>query len=173
MDRKGMCKRCYWIFCQCKNFKYKQQKKEEEDMKKKEDNISSYDLSIVKIGEVTNAVVYKCINLVTNKYVALKKIQLKKHEIVPSTTIHEISLMRELQHPNIVSLIYMNMNLECSNQIELVYEFLPMDLNKYMETLPHGQLLDTQLVKTYLHQIIQGFFCSSLSPFCHIKSFSS
>ena len=60
-------------------------------------------IKIEKIGEGTYGVVYKGKNKKTNKTVALKKIRLESEEEgVPSTAIREISLLKELQHPNIV-----------------------------------------------------------------------
>jgi serine/threonine protein kinase len=60
-------------------------------------------IKVEKIGEGTYGVVYKGRNKKTNRTVALKKIRLENEEEgVPSTAIREISLLRELQHPNIV-----------------------------------------------------------------------
>ena len=58
---------------------------------------------IEKIGEGTYGVVYKARNKLTGQLVALKKIRLENQEEgVPSTAIREISLLKELKHPNIV-----------------------------------------------------------------------
>lgn len=58
---------------------------------------------IEKIGEGTYGVVFKARNKKTGKLAALKKIRLdSEEEGVPSTAIREISLLKELQHPNIV-----------------------------------------------------------------------
>ncbi|XP_074710147.1 cyclin-dependent kinase 2 isoform X4 [Strix uralensis] len=58
---------------------------------------------VEKIGEGTYGVVYKARNKVTGEVVALKKIRLDTEtEGVPSTAIREISLLKELNHPNIV-----------------------------------------------------------------------
>lgn len=47
---------------------------------------------------------YKAKDRATNDYVALKKIRLEgEDEGVPSTALREISLLKELQHPNVVS----------------------------------------------------------------------
>lgn len=47
--------------------------------------------------------VYKAINTLTNEVVAIKKIRLEKEDDgVPSTAIREISLLKNLKHPNIV-----------------------------------------------------------------------
>ena len=60
---------------------------------------------IEKIGEGTYGVVFKGRNLKTDEIVAMKKIRLESEdEGVPSTAIREISLLKELQHPNIVCL---------------------------------------------------------------------
>ena len=55
------------------------------------------------LGEGTYGVVYKAKNRESGDIVALKKIRLEREdEGVPSTAIREISLLKELQHPNIV-----------------------------------------------------------------------
>lgn len=81
-------------------------------------------LKIEKIGEGTYGVVYKGKNKKTGKFVAMKKIRwgwsyFSYHRLkilfyrlgldsvdegVPSTAIREISLLKELRHPNIVAL---------------------------------------------------------------------
>jgi serine/threonine protein kinase len=56
-----------------------------------------------KLGEGTYGVVYKAKDRVTGKILALKKIRLdSEDEGVPSTSIREIALLKELNHPNIV-----------------------------------------------------------------------
>jgi len=121
--------------------------------------LSDY-VKVEKIGEGTYGVVYKGKNKITDQLVALKKIRLENDEEgVPSTAIREISLLRELQHPNIVALMDVLMQ---ENKLYLVFEYLSMDLKKYMETIkPHNKLIDSQLVKSYLHQITQGIL------YCH------
>uniref|UniRef100_M1CYE6 cyclin-dependent kinase n=1 Tax=Solanum tuberosum TaxID=4113 RepID=M1CYE6_SOLTU len=58
---------------------------------------------VEKIGEGTYGVVYKARDRVTNETIALKKIRLEQEdEGVPSTAIREISLLKEMQHANIV-----------------------------------------------------------------------
>ena len=52
----------------------------------------------------TYATVFKGRSRITNEIVALKEIHLDAEEGTPSTAIREISLMKELRHPNIVRL---------------------------------------------------------------------
>lgn len=55
------------------------------------------------IGEGTYGVVYKSLDLKTKKVVALKRIRLETEDDgIPSTALREISVLRELEHPNIV-----------------------------------------------------------------------
>lgn len=116
-------------------------------------------VKIEKIGEGTYGVVYKGKNKKTNRLVALKKIRLESEdEGVPSTAIREISLLKELQHANIVALEDVLMQ---ENKLYLVFEFLSMDLKRYMDTIPSGQYMDKMLVKSYTYQITQGIL------YCH------
>jgi serine/threonine protein kinase len=56
-----------------------------------------------KLGEGTYGVVYKAKHKQTGEIVAVKKIRLEKEDDgVPSTAIREISLLKNLKHPNIV-----------------------------------------------------------------------
>ena len=56
-----------------------------------------------KIGEGTYGVVYKAKDRMNGQIIALKRIRLEaEDEGIPSTAIREISLLKELRHPNIV-----------------------------------------------------------------------
>lgn len=114
---------------------------------------------IEKIGEGTYGVVYKGRNVVTGQIVAMKKIRLESEEEgIPSTAIREISLLKELKHPNIVSLEDVLME---ENRLYLIFEFLSMDLKKYMDSLPPEKPMDSELVRSYLYQITSAIL------FCH------
>ena len=84
-----------------------------------------------KLGEGTYGVVYKAQNLETGEFVAIKKIRLEKEDDgVPSTAIREISLLKNLNHPNVVELKEVLFSQE---QLYLVFEYLEYDLKKYMK----------------------------------------
>ncbi|XP_044738144.1 cyclin-dependent kinase 1 [Chrysoperla carnea] len=116
-------------------------------------------LKIEKIGEGTYGVVYKGKNKRTGQFVAMKKIRLESEdEGIPSTAIREISLLKELRHPNIVTLEDVLME---EARLYLIFEFLSMDLKKYMDSLGSGNMMDPELVKSYLFQITNAIL------FCH------
>lgn len=114
---------------------------------------------IEKIGEGTYGVVYKARHKKTNTIVALKKIRLENEdEGVPSTAMREISVLKELRHPNIVFLQDIDLS---ENRLYLVFEFLSMDLKRYMDNLPEDAFIDRPLLKSYLYQILEALI------FCH------
>ena len=62
---------------------------------------------------------------------ALKKIRLEHEEDgVPSTAIREIALLKEIKHPNIVTLKDV---VHSDNSLYLIFEYLEFDLRKYMK----------------------------------------
>ncbi|KAI8931514.1 hypothetical protein NX059_011174 [Plenodomus lindquistii] len=134
-----------------------------------------------KVGEGTYGVVYKARDLTTKdqRIVALKKIRLEaEDEGVPSTAIREISLLKEMNDPNIVRLL--NIVHADGHKLYLVMEFLDLDLKKYMEALPVSQggrgkalpegsglsgkvpVMDDKMVKKFMMQLSQGVrYCHS------------
>lgn len=89
----------------------------------------------------------------------MKKIRLESEdEGIPSTAIREISLLKELEHPNIVKLLQHVME---EPRLYLIFEFLSMDLKKHMDQLKTGECLPPDTVQSYLYQILQAIL------FCH------
>ena len=42
------------------------------------------------------------------------------------------------------------------NRLYLIFEFLTMDLKKYLDTaIPENEMMDKQLVKSYTYQLLQ------------------
>jgi len=111
-----------------------------------------------KIGEGTYGVVHKAKDTVTGEIVALKKIRLEtEDEGIPSTAIREISLLKELQHPNIVKLHDV---LHTENKLILVFEYLELDLKRILDSSKkfgnEALGLNIKTVKSYLKQLICG-----------------
>jgi cyclin-dependent kinase 1 len=78
------------------------QSNERQPLTKNISEIEKYE-KLEKLGEGTYGVVYKGKHKETGELVAIKKIRLEKEDDgVPSTAIREISLLKNLKHPNIV-----------------------------------------------------------------------
>ncbi|KAK2383647.1 Cell division control protein 2-B [Trifolium repens] len=114
---------------------------------------------VEKIGEGTYGVVYKARDRLTNETIALKKIRLEQEdEGVPSTAIREISLLKEMQHRNIVRLRDV---VHSEKRLYLVFEYLDLDLKKYMDSTPEFSK-DPRQIKMFLYQILCGIaYCHS------------
>jgi cyclin-dependent kinase len=80
-------------------------------------------------------------------------------EGVPSTAIREISLLKEMRDDYIVSLY--NIVHSDSHKLYLVFEFLDLDLKKYMESIPEGEGLGADMIKRFMSQLIKG------TKYCH------
>jgi cyclin-dependent kinase 2 len=113
---------------------------------------------VEKIGEGTYGVVYKARNIRDDSMVALKRIRLDQDEEgVPSTAIREISLLKELRHENVVSLLEV---IHQETKLYLVFEYLDLDLKKHMDSSPHISN-DRMVIKGYVYQLCAGI------AFCH------
>ena len=112
-----------------------------------------------KIGEGTYGIVYKAVNIETKRVVALKQIRMDSDEEgIPSTTIREIAVLKDLKHPNIVELIEV---VNVGNVLYLAFEYMNQDLRKYLDNCKAAPI-DPQLVKSYLFQILLGLcYCHS------------
>jgi len=114
---------------------------------------------IEKIGEGTYGVVYKAKNRLTGDLVALKKIRLEaEDEGIPSTAIREISILKELQHPNIVRLHDV---IHTEKKLTLVFEYLDQDLKKMLDEADGDAGLPDLDLKVLLRQLLLGV------AFCH------
>lgn len=98
-------------------------------------------------------------DLQTDDVVALKRIRLEvEDEGIPSTTLREISVLRQLKHPNIVELSDV---IQSEGRLYLVFEFVDKDLKKYMESVQGP--VPAATVKNYTYQLLKGL------EFCHVR----
>lgn len=105
-----------------------------------------------KLGEGTYGVVFKAIDKRTNQVVALKRIRLdQEEEGIPPTSIREISILKELHHPNVVGL---NEVINSQGKLTLVFEYLEYDLKKFLDS--QRVPLKPDLIKSYTYQILAG-----------------
>ena len=113
-------------------------------------------IRLEKLGEGTYSVVYKGKTRASSEFVALKEMHLEPEEGAPSTAIREISLMKELRHPNIVRLHDV---IHTEKSLTLVFEYMDQDLKKFMDSV--GGPIQPFLCKSFMSQLLQGL------SFCH------
>ncbi|KAF4721610.1 cyclin-dependent kinase 5, partial [Perkinsus olseni] len=108
------------------------------------------------LGEGTYGEVYKARCQATGLVVAMKRMKLdQEDEGVPSTAIREVSLLKELKHPNIVKLL----DVFCSQKkLYLIFEFVDLDLKKHMKQV--GGLTKDK-VQSFAYQLVLG------TNYCH------
>lgn len=88
----------------------------------------------------------------------MKEINLDSEEGTPSTAIREISLMKELEYENIVTLYDV---IHTENKLTLIFEYMDQDLKRYMETHGNQGALDIKIVKSFMFQLLKGIM------YCH------
>mmetsp|Transcript_14324 Transcript_14324/g.16247 ORF Transcript_14324/g.16247 Transcript_14324/m.16247 type:complete len:450 (+) Transcript_14324:193-1542(+) len=116
-----------------------------------------------RIGQGAYGIVYKGIQRSTGSTVAIKRIPFADATPeggVPCNVIREISLLRELEHPNVVRLL--DVNQAQQGELYLVFEFVAHDLKTYLDrhqtsndvSKRHGLPVDT--VRSFMKQIMDG-----------------
>ncbi|CAH8523463.1 unnamed protein product [Dicrocoelium dendriticum] len=108
------------------------------------------------LGQGTYATVYKGRSLLTETLVALKEIRLEHEEGAPCTAIREVSLLRNLQHANIVTLHDI---IHTEKSLTLVFEYVERDLKQYLHDC-HG-IVHPDNVQLFLYQLLRGL------EYCH------
>lgn len=109
-----------------------------------------------KLGEGSYGVVYRAVDRMTGDVVALKILKLQDLDLeedgVPSTLLREISILKTINHINIVSLVDV-----CTSEIPayLAFEFVDTDLS-WM--IMHTRCLRPIVVKSYAFQMIAGVY---------------
>ncbi|KAL1452524.1 hypothetical protein WDU94_006747, partial [Cyamophila willieti] len=78
-------------------------------------------------------------------------------EGVPSTALREISILKELKHPNVIRLYDA---IPVDFKLFLVFEFLRQDLKDFLQTTPVP--VPPALAKSYLYQLLEALrYCHS------------
>lgn len=114
---------------------------------------------IEEIGSGTYGIVKKGRMKKDGTIIAIKKIKVPiENEGIPSTALREISILKCLNHNNIVKL---NSTEFINNKICLIFEYLDIDLRKYLTSLNDNDFLDQEVIKSLLFQLLDGM------AYCH------
>ncbi|VDD74053.1 unnamed protein product [Mesocestoides corti] len=108
------------------------------------------------LGEGSYATVYRGFSHLKNCVVAVKEIRINQEEGLPFTAIREASLLKSLQHANIVTLHDI---VHTKLTLNFVFEYVDSDLSRILEKNPMG--LKSQNVQLLLYQLLRGL------AYCH------
>jgi len=111
-----------------------------------------------KLGSGTYATVFKGKSKATGDVVALKVLAINPDEGPSATTIREVSLMKQLKHDNILKLHDV---VHEDTQITLVFEYMELDLYRYMSIFGERGALSPPVVRSFFRQLLEG------TAFCH------
>ena len=116
-------------------------------------------LKAERICRTLHGGVYKVRDKQTQAVMALKTIRLEgENEGFPSAVIREISLLKALQHPNIVQL---NDVVYSKDKLRLIFEYLEHDLITQMHIHNVSGGMPPHMIKSYMFQMLRGI------AFCH------
>ncbi|KAJ9451208.1 Cyclin-dependent kinase 1 [Diplonema papillatum] len=109
-----------------------------------------------KVGEGTYGEVYKGYDPVDKIPVAIKKIRVDTNsEGIASTELREISILKNMRHPNVVRLLDV---VTYTHKLQLVFECCDKDLRQTIKSHP----LTPRKVKMFMRQLLEGLaFCHS------------
>ncbi|OHT02028.1 Cyclin-dependent kinase 5 like protein [Tritrichomonas foetus] len=106
---------------------------------------------VTQIGKGAYGVVYKAKLSGTSTFVALKQIKIKKEEGLPCTSLREISILKHVHHPNIISLESV---FHTKKHITLVFEYCDSDLLRFMKN--KNNELSLAEVKSFSYQLLDA-----------------
>ena len=103
------------------------------------------------VGEGAYGIVYKCKNLETGKFVAIKKFKEIGDDLIKKTMKRELKMLQKLHHPNIVEF---QDAFKRKGNLFLVFEFVDKNLLELIEEHPKG--LDPNLIKNIIYQLCKA-----------------
>lgn len=116
-----------------------------------------------KLGEGTYGIVYKVCDRTSGACVAMKCIRIgEEQEGVSAMTLREITALKNVDHPNVLKLIEVEVD---EKEVTIVTEFLDFDLYKLLR---YGKTpFSSELSQSYAFQLMCGLFALHKERFIH------
>ena len=117
------------------------------------------------IGKGTFGVVYQSTDPVSSKKIAIKKVLQDLRYIN-----RELEIMKDLKHPNIISLIssfYLSGTRPNEVFLNLILEYFPETLSSMIKVYSPYQKMPLILVKLYSYQLLRSLLCCDILKICH------
>ncbi|CAI2358265.1 unnamed protein product [Caenorhabditis sp. 36 PRJEB53466] len=108
--------------------------------------------SMQLIGNGSFGTVYKAVLIENNEQIAIKKVHVDERY-----KNRELVIMREIDHPNIVRLLYFYKTHQIENSLNLIMEFMPTDLKVLHRQYVHNnQQMPAFQIKMFMFQLLRG-----------------
>jgi serine/threonine protein kinase len=110
-----------------------------------------------KLGEGAYGEVWLVYDRKTQQNIALKKVKnISSSEGIPQTTLREVSILRDLDHENIVRLHDIHFEFD-KKSLSLTFEYIELDLAKYLKNLDgRGLSLGLTQIKQIMFKMINA-----------------
>ncbi|XP_037881959.1 cyclin-dependent kinase-like 1 [Glossina fuscipes] len=116
-----------------------------------------YGIQLSRLGEGSYGIVYKCRDRETGQLVAVKRfVESEDDPAIRKIALREIRLLKNLKHPNLVSLLEV---FRRKRRLHLVFEFCELTVLHELERHPQG--CPEHLTKQIVYQTLQGV------AYCH------
>jgi len=119
-------------------------------------------LNVVGVG--VYGTVHRARNTTTGEIVAIKRLHIDEDvwEGIPAHVIREVSLLRHLEHPNVVKMI--DMCISGAQDYNLIFEYLESDLYRVLKNHRRaGGQMPMEHVLRYSYQLLSGLQA------CHVR----
>ncbi|KAI4517437.1 Pkinase-domain-containing protein [Schizophyllum commune Loenen D] len=111
-----------------------------------------------RVRQGVYATVYKGRSRITNELVALKETTLDEEHGIPYTAMREVTLLRDLKHPNVIRL---REAIITESLLTLVFDFCNCDLKQYMQKHGNCGALPPDVARSFMKQLLEG------TAYCH------
>ena len=114
------------------------------------------------MGQGSFAVVEEFKEIKTGRSYAVKTIEpdiLDNSDGIPTEVIREVSILRELNHPNIIRIVGIVNEIQ-HGVLSLVFDLMECDLRQFQRKFPLG-IMDSHHVRNLMRQLLSGV------AFCH------
>lgn len=110
-------------------------------------------IDCVLIGEGSYGKVIKCYDINLKRTVAIKYVKLEDPDgqEIPQTSLREMTILANTQHPNIIKLIEVLID----KHILMIFEYVESDMQKYFKSLVSTESR-LSIAKSFLRQMLQG-----------------
>lgn len=134
---------------------FEEEEEDENNLKEKNFLLGSQYKALEILGSGTYGTVYKVLDKTTKNFYAIKNLKIdSEKDGVPVSALREISILKNLSHPNIIKVIGA---IYKKKGIEMCLEFCKSDLVKFMrKNRDNPEIYNQKFIKNMMYQLFKG-----------------